>query len=116
MTSKRTTRWILAGVAGILIGACAAESDPADMAEERCLAAAECMVNDCADELRDFQDCVDSTGDASVCDELAVGRCADECRDPETPKEERDASFALFLCETDDEQDDCSEAAAACSP
>ena len=112
MRPWQTTPWLFAF--GLLAGACPADSEEANPTEERCLAAAQCMVDDCSDELAELEDCIEAGGDASLCNQTAVGQCAEPCHDAEASREERDASFALFLCEAGDD-DDCSEQADACA-
>ena len=56
-----------------------------------------------------LRECVEATGDAAQCDQanFAVGSCTDDCREDSLSDTDRDAAFALYLCDTDPDSDGC---------
>lgn len=73
------------------------------------------MIDACTDELDGLRTCLDAAADPRECDSpnLAVGRCVDACEPAELTMDERDAAFAVYLCEAGGEED-CDEAWASC--
>jgi hypothetical protein len=109
------SRIVLTGCLFVSTVGCSSD-EPSAPPASMCLETADCMVEECSDEYHAFNGCLDATGDADQCDpqNLAHGRCLDECGYTDLPEAQRDAANARYLCEVQPGTGDCSEETMTC--
>jgi hypothetical protein len=107
---------VIAAVLAVTLAGCPADGTLAEAQASPCEEAAQCMIDECGDELDDLQTCLDAADDPRHCDppNLAVGRCVDACAPADLAADDRDDAFSVYLCEADSEDDDCTEDWMAC--